>query len=206
MSYFARVVESEIVGTLYSPLDDALLMAQHQSLGQTLVPITLTEYASPTLNQTRYYKNGALHERDAALNAHSIWNNDLAIWQVNLPMLKAEKSASITESCKNEIIGGFISNALGADYLYPNNAEDQTNLSGTVLMSTLPTQPPGAVYLFKCKSADGIWDFRPHTAAQVQQVGAASYAFILAARVKNATLQAQIIAATTSAQVEAVQW
>jgi len=48
--------------------------------------------------------------------------------------------------------------------------------------------------------------YRAHTATQIQQVGADAYTHILNARVKNATLQAQIEAATTKEQLELIVW
>ena len=48
--------------------------------------------------------------------------------------------------------------------------------------------------------------FAPHTAAQVQQVGADGKSAIVAALEKNATLAAQVMAATTISEAQAVAW
>lgn len=119
---------------------------------------------------------------------------------------KQSQSAFIKMHCEAEIISGFQSTVLNTSHTYPSNEKDQLNLSGTVQRSLLPSAQPTDVYLFLCADANNIWEYRPHTAAQIQQVGADAYNHILEARVKNATLQAQIAAATTQEELEAIAW
>lgn len=119
---------------------------------------------------------------------------------------KAIRSSEISQACANFITAGFSSTALGVSNLYPCNDRDQSNLAGTVLRSTLPLTSSTDQYFFLCRSLDGVWDFRPHNAAQIQQVGTDSYNFILNARIKNATLQSQLAQATTKEGASAIVW
>lgn len=123
-----------------------------------------------------------------------------------LSEVKAEKSEEITQATESHIVSGFDSSALGAAHHYPAKRTDQLNLSGTIQRALLPTALPTDVYPFWCKDASDVWAFRAHTAAQIEQVGKDAYQAILDARVHNATLQAQIEAATTVAAVEAIVW
>lgn len=125
---------------------------------------------------------------------------------LSIATLRASKSDQIRKACEAHILAGFESSALGAAYRYPSNDRDQVNLSGSVSRSILPAAQPGDAYPFLCMDAGGVWDYRLHTAAQIQAVGAAAYDFILAARVKNATLQAQIEVATNQGELDEISW
>ena len=116
------------------------------------------------------------------------------------------KSKDISFSCEMFITSGFNSGGLGATYMYPSNRDDQLNLSGTIQRSSMPGVVPTDAFPFLCKSATNVWDYLQHTPAQIQQVGKDAYAHILNARVKNATLQGQINAATTQAELNAIVW
>ena len=125
------------------------------------------------------------------------------------PSLAAVSSAQLTslnKACEAQILAGFSSTALGAAYTYPSNTTDQLNLSGTIQRSMLPGVLATDLFPFTCADAAGVWAFRPHTPAQIQQVGKDAYAAILAARVKNKTLQDQVAAATSITQVQGVIW
>lgn len=80
-----------------------------------------------------------------------------------LASLYQEKLASIKSSCATYIQSGFTSTALGAPMLYSSALDDQINLNGLVLM--------GVEADYACYNADGIKAFRPHTAAQLLEVG-----------------------------------
>jgi hypothetical protein len=104
------------------------------------------------------------------------------------------------------ILSGFYSNALGDSYLYPSNDRDQVNLSGTIQKSLLSSAQPADYYLFLCADSNAAWDYRSHTAEQIQQVGVDAYNAILNARIKNATLQEQISQTTTQAELDEITW
>lgn len=123
-----------------------------------------------------------------------------------LEELKKNKSEQIRIACGEDILNGFYSNALGGNYLYPSNDKDQVNLSATIQRSLLPTSSEGEVYLFLCMSESGEWSYLPHSAAQIQRVGADGYQNILNARLKNSSLQALINQAQTTEELDAIEW
>lgn len=123
----------------------------------------------------------------------------------NISDARAIKSSEISTACEQFIVAGFTSNALGTVHTYPSNRDDQLNLSGTVQRSMMLGVLPTDTFAFLCKNAS-VWAYAMHTPAQIQQVGKDAYAHILNARVKNATLQAQIASATTQLQLDSVTW
>ena len=125
---------------------------------------------------------------------------------MKLDAAKTQQIDKINASCKTEIYTGYLSNALGAPYRYPAQDTDQRNMISSVTKSMLPGLVPGWTIAFPCADANGVWADRPHTAAQIQQAGSDGFAAINAAREKNAALVAQIMAATTIAEVQAVTW
>lgn len=112
--------------------------------------------------------------------------------------LQAAKIAEINAACAAAIVGGFASGALGAAHHYDSELEDQLNLIGAVgLGIDLP---------YRCADANGVKEFRPHTAAQLAQVAADGAAIKSAALERAAALKAQVQAAADAAAVEAVAW
>lgn len=59
---------------------------------------------------------------------------------------------------------------------------------------------------FWCADINGKWSFVPHTSPQMQRVGTDAKQAVLSNMVQNATLAAQVLASTTVAQVQAVNW
>lgn len=124
-----------------------------------------------------------------------------------LAAAQAAKVAELSTACKAAIYAGFTSDALGSAYSYPAKDTDQQNLSGSVLASLLPSAAGGDwATPFWCADAAGAWEFRAHTAAQIQQVGQDGKAAILAAMARNQSLAAQVLAATTVDAVAAITW
>lgn len=119
---------------------------------------------------------------------------------------QAAQVASLSAACQAQIYAGFQSSALGAVHTYPAKDKDQTNLSGSVVASLLPGLPADWTTPFWCQDSAGAWAFVPHSAAQIQQVGADGKAAIVAALEKNAALAAQVMAAASVAEVQAVVW
>lgn len=125
---------------------------------------------------------------------------------LRLDQLKAAKIAEFSNACQAQIYAGFTSTALGTVHTYPAKDRDQSNLSGSVLASVLPGLPTTWTTPFWCMDMAGAWSLADHTAAQIQQVGTDGKAAILAAVTKNASLAAQVNAATTAAAVAAIVW
>lgn len=124
----------------------------------------------------------------------------------NLAAAQQAQIAALSASCSAQIIGGFASSGLGSSYTYPSGLTDQANLSASVLASLMPNNPAGWTTQFLCASAAGTWAFVAHTAVQIQQVGEDGKTAVLNARVRLATLSAEIAAATTAAAVTAITW
>lgn len=163
-----------------------------------------------------YFKDSQnkLHFLDDAaystlLPAGCVQITDAEAEQMQAPSFASIKESKILElliACQGQIYGGFQSPALGAAHTYPANDKDQANLSASVVASLLPNLPQDWTTPFWCKDASGVWGFKQHTAAQIQQVGIAGKGAIVAALEKNLALVAQVNAATTVAQVEAITW
>lgn len=123
-----------------------------------------------------------------------------------LATVQAQANAALAAACGATIMGGFSSSALGAAYSYPSTPTDQANLAASVLDSMLNGSAPNWSTPFMCADASGTWARRPHTAAQIQQVGRDGKAFVLACLTKLDTLRDEIAAATTAAAVAAIVW
>lgn len=119
---------------------------------------------------------------------------------------QATQIAVLSAACADQIISGFSSNALGVLYSYPSKVNDQSNLNASVTASLYANLPADWVTPFWCADSAGEWAFRQHTAAQIQQVGTDAKTSILGCMGKNETLAAQVRAATTVAQVQAIVW
>jgi hypothetical protein len=111
---------------------------------------------------------------------------------------KLVRTAGINTACAAEITGGFVSNALGTPHTYDSDDTDQLNLIGAA--------GTGVDTLYKCTDAAGFKDFRLHTAAQIKQVLEDGAMVKLLALQKAAVLKAQVAAAGTVVEVEAVVW
>lgn len=106
------------------------------------------------------------------------------------------KSTELSEACRAHIVGGVISNALGADYTYPTNntAEhpDQQNLNGCVTESLLNGANSSWTVPFWCGDTNGNWDRRDHTHTQIRSVGEAVAAHVRDAQNKLKQLNDQL--------------
>lgn len=118
---------------------------------------------------------------------------------------RADKATEMRAACDGAILAGFTSSALGAVYRYPAKMTDQTNLAGSILASILPGNVTDWTTPFWCADATGEWAFRPHTAAQIQQVGRDGKTAILAAMTRNEVLRAQIATAAMEA-LDTIRW
>ncbi len=135
------------------------------------------------------------------------WNGGNPIWvdARTLAEARADKVSEMRAECDAKILGGFKSSALGTEHLYPAKLTDQTNLAGSILDSLIPG-PTGWTTPFWCADSAGVWAFRAHTAAQIQQVGRDGKAAILAAMTTNEGLRAEIMTAPNAAAVDVIAW
>lgn len=153
-----------------------------------------------------YLKDGVLKKRSPRPTDNHLWNTDSESWILDLNNLKNSKSKYVDQACKTAIVSGFVSYALGKPYHYPSKVTDQQNLAVSVLASYDPDNAPDWTTPFWCSDAAGEWAFRPHTAAQIREVGRDAKTAIIAYQFKNEGLQADISAATTVEQLDAVNW
>lgn len=105
------------------------------------------------------------------------WPNTFApyvapVVPLTLDQLKSNQVATVAMSCEAQITGNFTSSALGAVYTYPSKPTDQANMDANVLSSILPNLPANWTTQQMCADASGVWAYRAHTAAQIQQTGA----------------------------------
>lgn len=120
----------------------------------------------------------------------------------DLTELKQDKTNKINLACQQEIIGGFISSALGEPHKYDSDIIDQLNFMQAYAIAKIKSQPVP----YRIWSNDGTKQFYPHTAEQFEiayQDGAIIKAQALQ---KCATLKAQIELATTQEELEAIVW
>lgn len=125
---------------------------------------------------------------------------------VLLQQAQSAQVSTLRNICQAAIVGGFVSSALGAAHTYPSTLTDQHNLSGSVVASLLPGLPSTWTTPFWCQNSSGAWIFAEHTVAQIQQVGSDGKAWVIAQQTQLQELQAQVMAATTIAAVQAVVW
>lgn len=75
----------------------------------------------------------------------------------------ARQISAINSACESAITAGFPSSALGTLHHYASQFDDQLNLTGVILR--------GFDTLYACRDEQGLKEYRPHTFAQVRQVG-----------------------------------
>ncbi len=156
--------------------------------------------------ETHYYRDGEFVEFGVQPTPWHVWDWDTYAWRIDLDAARIDIAERISGECQNTILAGFKSSALGAEHLYPTKLTDQQNLASSVLSSLMPGLPEGWTTPFWCMDENGVWEFRPHSSAQIQQAGLEVKAAILACQAKNEQLQAQIAAATSIDQLEEITW
>lgn len=135
--------------------------------------------------------------------------NEFEAPAVVVPSLEAIKAAHIETlriACEAKITGGFISSALGGAHTYPSDIKAQINLMGSVTDSIMPDLPANWTTPFWVCDAAGLWAWKMHNAAQIQQAGRDGKAAVVAAQTKLGQLTAGVEAAKTKKAVEAITW
>ncbi len=114
--------------------------------------------------------------------------------------------ALLTDRCAKEITGGYFSNALGEDHLYPSDETAQRNMMGSFLEALIPGLPDDWTTPFWCADKQRQWEFRDHTAAQIIAAGRSGKAHVIACQSNLATRAAQVMAAKTVEGVSSITW
>jgi len=119
-----------------------------------------------------------------------------------LEQAKKQKINEINNKCKQEIVSGFTSSALGSEHIYQSEPVDQINLMGAVLA--------GQDSLFKCGVKDDggniTWSYKQHTIAQLKQVLADGKAYKFALLEKANKLKEQVKNAKTVDEINKINW
>lgn len=130
----------------------------------------------------------------------------------DIATLRAKQKGVNSAACRSAIYGGFSSAALGSPHYYPTLDKDQTNMIGAYSASLAPGLPVDWTVPFWCTPdvtlATG-WDFRLHTAAQIQQAFQDGVTAKVALLTRNATFAAHLDALAPSASVadvQAIKW
>ncbi len=119
---------------------------------------------------------------------------------------RSKQIAALTLACASAITGNYASDALGTVHIYPSKQVDQLNMMGSVTDALTPGKPEDWKTPFWCANANGEWEFREHTASQIIAAGQAGKAHVVTCQAILAELSAQVAAAQTIDEVEAVTW
>jgi hypothetical protein len=120
--------------------------------------------------------------------------------------IKSQKINEINAAAGYAIVAQFQSSALGTAHTYASGLIDQQNLSASVLSSIIPGNPDGWTTAYLCGDAEGAWDYRPHTAGQIQQVGGENKARIVTILVYAQSLKTAVAAADDAGTVRAISF
>jgi hypothetical protein len=164
--------------------------------------------AEQPIDATAQYVDAAgdLQAFPARPSPYHRWDWPTHTWIEDLEEAREHRANGIRAACQETILSGFASAALGEPHHYPAKGTDQQNLSASVLASLLPGLPADWSTPFWCADVAGDWQFRPHTAAQIQQAGIDAKHAILAAMTRNEELQAALAAAQSVAEIEEIMW
>lgn len=132
----------------------------------------------------------------------------------NMVSLKINRSKLLSSQCADACASGTTSTALGEEYFYPTQAQDQQNLAAIVTASHRTGIPSDwSVVTWCCKpDQDDTWALREHTAQQIQEVGESVLRHIETQRKRLRDLASQVNAISTEpteanvAALEAIQW
>jgi hypothetical protein len=124
---------------------------------------------------------------------------------LTLADLKARHVEIMKTSCVAAITAGIDHDALGDLHHYPIQPTDQINMAGLVARSQLL----GAVaepYKFWCADGAGIWARRGHTVSQIEAVGLAFSAHVIACQDKYESKLIEINNAAQPTDLDAITW
>lgn len=119
---------------------------------------------------------------------------------------KSNRIAELTVACETAIVGGYRSDALGAAHTYPSKIKDQINMMGSVSDSLLPNPPSDWQTPFWVSDEAGVWTWKMHSAAQIQQAGRDGKAHVVRCQTLLAELTVSVLAATTAEAVTSIVW
>ncbi len=125
---------------------------------------------------------------------------------MDISAVKGARIEALRLACEEAITGGFKSSALGAVYAYPSDIKAQINLMGSVTDSIVPGVPSDWSTPFWVCDESGVWGWRMHDAAQIQQAGRDGKAHVVNCQTLLADLTAAVLAAGDAKGVAAIMW
>lgn len=129
-----------------------------------------------------------------------------AVVAPTLDAVKAAHVEALRAACEATITGGFKSSALGNAHTYPSDIKAQINLMGSVTDSIMPDLPANWTTPFWVCDATGLWSWKLHDAAQIQQAGRDGKAHVVECQTLLAELTATVLAAATAETVASIIW
>ena len=139
-----------------------------------------------------------------AAAAHLVFTTEAEL--PTLGQCRNRKAAALRAACQQKIREGYGSMALGAPHAYPATEVDQRNMAAAVTASLLLGLPADWTTPFWCADAAGTWAMRDHTATQIQRAAADGRNAVVSAQRKLAALLAQVSAAASRADLDAIEW
>lgn len=161
---------------------------RYSNQSETLIEVSAQEGAHLGAPQGGFFPVALFTARGGNLDDVEPWRP----FAGDVAAAKAAKNAALNAVAAARIVAGFTSSALGAPHVYPSNETDQQNLTAQVVASMLPNLPGNWTTLQICGDENGVWTYRPHTVAQIQQVGLDGKTRIQALLVHNAVRKAEV--------------
>lgn len=124
---------------------------------------------------------------------------------------KSSKIKSLSETCAQQILGGFLSSALGSSHKYDAEDVDQINILGALAATgPRPDYPYGSTMPYAARPVvDGVYQAKTyvvHTHEQLSQVVVDGAAYKLTCLQHFNELRDDVSAASTLEEVAAVVW
>ena len=137
------------------------------------------------------------------------WDTTVDRTSASLDQLKAAKMAQLNDFCERAIASGFRSSALGEEHVYPSDAAAQNNLQIVIRRLEIGEEQAAAglegavlTYLFQTLDAG----YLEHTLKQLKQVFADGVDTGTKHVMHFRQLKAQVEAATSAEEIDAIQW
>lgn len=125
-----------------------------------------------------------------------------------LLVLKRNRISILSDNCRETIISGFTSSAIGVEMLYDSEEVDQLNLIGATT-DTSPdiNEPTGYSLLYACRNMiTNIKEYRLHTHSQLRQVMRDGVEFKLQQLQKFHILRMAVEMASSIEEIDSVNW
>ncbi|WP_413722704.1 hypothetical protein ACL2XG_05265 [Sodalis sp. RH24] len=130
-----------------------------------------------------------------------VWDSETSVVTdsvISISESQANQIAMLTTACATAIISGYLSSAMGKEYVYGSQLTDQANLVQTAYSAS-----GGDLW---CKNGDDAWEFITHTQEQAQAVLAGFVTFRNKQQQQLVTLTALVKSANSPDDVKNIVW